>query len=264
MSDTHSMTTLLKIFEKAGPALLAAALALFWELAIPRLGVPGYVIPTISQIAQSLATHADLFLLNSYITLVESIVGCVFGCIFGLIIGVAMSEIRMVGRLLLPYVISSNAIPVVAIAPLVVLWFGQGLISRSIVAAFLSFFPITINVYLGLGSFKLIYREMFILFGATRWEFFWKFKIVNALPFVFSGLKVSGTLAVIGAVVAEFIAPESGIGFGMLQATYNLDTPRLFGYLLISCAMGMAMYGAGRAVELLWLRRIGQLNNTLA
>lgn len=247
----------MSLIDRLIPASFAIALVLLWQFVPPLLGIPSYIWPTISQIIDSIFGGGDVVAYNTYVTVIEAISGCFIGCAMGLLIGVAMSEVRMIGRILLPYVVSSNAIPIVAIAPLIVLWLGQGILSRSIVAGFLSFFPITINVYQGLASYRIIYQELFTVLGATRWQFFFKFKILNALPFLFSGLKVSATLAVIGAVVAEFVAPESGLGFGMLQATYNLDTPRLFGYLFISCFIGVTMYGVGAAAEYAWDKMLG-------
>jgi NitT/TauT family transport system permease protein len=247
---------MLKRLEILAPALSFAVALLLWQFGPPLFGIPSYVIPTVTEILDAVTTSPEIFLDNSWTTLIEAATGCAIGCAFGFALGCYMAESRLVSRIFLPYVIGSNAVPVVAVAPLIVLWFGYGTFSKSIVAAFLSFFPITIKNYQGLSEYDAVFSELFIILGASRWEFFLKFKLVNALPHSISGLKVSGTLAVIGAVVAEFVSPQAGLGFGMLQATYNLDTPRLFGYLVISCLMGMTMYGIGALIESLWQRKL--------
>jgi NitT/TauT family transport system permease protein len=153
-----------------------------------------------------------------------------------------MAQSRIIAKSILPYVVASNAIPIVAIAPIVVIWFGHGITSKIILAAFLCFFPLAINTFRGLIEYPTIYRELFNTYGATNYEFLAKFKIRNAVPYIFAGLKLSASYSVIGAIVAEFIGSTSGLGFGMLQASYNLNTPRLFGYLFIACIMGLFMY----------------------
>jgi NitT/TauT family transport system permease protein len=184
----------------------------------------------------------DAFIDNSLTTFQEAIFGFVLGSSIGFATGVLMAQSKLFAKTVLPYVVASNAIPIVAIAPLVIIWFGHGIASKIILAAFLCFFPLSINTYKGLNEFSPIFQELFYTYGASNYEFLTKFKIRNAVPYIFSGLKLNATFAVIGAIVAEFIGATSGLGFGMLQASYSLNTPRLFGYIFVACAMGLGMY----------------------
>ena len=238
------------------PPLLLLAIALAaWEIGPLVFSVPTYVLPRPSEVCVALWNARALAVRHLGVTLVEALAGFALGSSIGIFVGVCIAQWRVIRRLTLPYVIASNAIPVVAIAPIVVLWFGHGIWAKSIVAAFLCFFPTVINTYRGLVTYERIYEDLFRVYGSTEWQFFSKFKFVNALVFVFAGLRLSGTYAVIGAVVAEFVGSTAGLGFGMLQATYNLNTARLFGYLVIACALGTLMYGAVVFAESLFMRK---------
>ena len=114
--------------------------------------------------------------------------------------------------------------------------------SKIFVSAFLCFFPLCINTYKGLSEYDPIFKDLFFVYGSTKIEFLKKFKLMNSLPFIFTGLKLNATYSVIGAIVAEFVGANSGLGFGMLQASYTLNAPRLWGYIIISCILGMTMY----------------------
>ncbi|MDR1090061.1 MAG: ABC transporter permease [Prevotella sp.] len=175
-------------------------------------------------------------------TFFEAILGFILGSSIGFITGIVMAENMFLKRILLPYVVASNAIPAIALAPLVVLWFGHGIESKVILVAFLCFFPLSINTFRGLCEYPVIYKELFFTYGAKPREFLLRFKIRNALPYIFSGLKLNATYSVVGAIVAEFVGATSGLGFGMLQASYNINTPRLFGYIIVACFMGLTMY----------------------
>jgi NitT/TauT family transport system permease protein len=244
--------------EKRGflaPTIFFLVLAFLWEFSPAFFDIPTYVFPRISDISKAM-WHARVTLgQNLLVTTFEALVGFVLGALAGFVAGVCMAEWPVVRRTILPYVVGSNAVPVVAIAPIVVLWFGHGLWSKSVVAAFLCFFPLAVNTFQGLTLYESIYADLFRIYGANRLQFFFKFRIHNAASFLFSGMKLSATYSVIGAVVAEFVGSDSGLGFGMLQATYNLNTPRLYGYLLISCALGILMYGAVGLAERFFLRR---------
>lgn len=237
------------------PAAFLLLLLLAWELVPIVLDVPIYVFPRLSEVVKAIWKARSAVGSNLQTTFVEAIAGFGLGSWVGFSVGVLMAESRNVARTLLPYVVASNAIPIVAVAPLVVIWFGHGLLSKVVLAAFLCFFPLCINTYRGLNEHDPIFAELFAVYGATKLEFLRKFKLRNALPYLFAGLKLNATFSVIGAVVAEFVGSSSGLGYGMLQASYSLNTPRLFGYLIVSCALGITMYGLAHLGEALTLRR---------
>ena len=220
-----------------------------WELSVRALSIPVYVLPTPSAILRSLITNFPVIVTNLETTSIEAALGFLAGSVAGLFFGVLLAESKLLGRLLLPYIVGSNAVPVVAIAPLVVLWFGNGLLSKVVVSAFLCFFPLSINTYRGLSETPALFNDLFRIYGGTRREFLFKARFPFAAPYIFTGAKLNATFAVIGAIVAEFIGAASGLGFGMLSATYNLDVPRLWAYLVISVALGMLAYSLIWGVE---------------
>jgi ABC-type nitrate/sulfonate/bicarbonate transport system permease component len=224
------------------PTLFFISLLLLWEFIPVLFDVPKYIFPQLSIILKDINTNFTLYSSNLSTTFIEAIQGLILGSLVGFITGVFMAQNKTIAKTILPYVVASNAIPIIAIAPLVVIWFGHGMTSKVFLAAFLCFFPISINTYKGLNEYNPIMKELFDSYGSSKFEFLTKFKLRNALPFILTGLKLSATYSVIGAIVAEFIGSSSGLGFGMLQASYNLNTPRLFGYIIISCLLGLIMY----------------------
>jgi NitT/TauT family transport system permease protein len=228
-----------------------------WEASTRYFDIPLYIFPSLSAVFAEMFRYSQVFMTNVGVTAIESLLGATLGCGVGLLIGAWMAMSRWAESVLLPYVIGSNAVPVVAIAPLVALWFGHGLLSKIVVAAFLCFFPIAINAYDGLRDRGGVFKELFSVIGASPDFYFWKLRMPLAVPFIVSGAKVSMVLAVIGAVVAEFVGSDAGLGFGMVQATYSVNTPRLFGYMIVACILGLAFYGLALASEWM-LKRSGR------
>jgi NitT/TauT family transport system permease protein len=215
-----------------------------WQLITTSFDVPRYIFPSISVVVQEIVDHPDPFVRNTAITAVESLLGAMLGCAIGLLLGCVMALNKWAQNILLPYAIGSNSVPVVAVAPLVAIWFGHGLMAKIVVAAFLCFFPIAVNTYEGLRDRSVVFRELFLVIGARSDFYFWQLRVPLAVPFIVAGAKVSVVLAVIGAVVAEFVGADAGLGFGMVQASYSLNTPRLFGYVIMACILGLVFYGA--------------------
>jgi len=234
---------------KWAPIIALVVVILVWQIATQLFSIPSYVFPAPSVVLTEMLSYRDIVLSNTLTTAIESLLGATLGCIVGFALGHLMALRRWAESVFLPYIVGSNAVPVVAIAPLVALWFGHGLLSKVVVAGFLCFFPIAINTYDGLRDRGGVLKELFVTLGATPDFYFWNLRMPLAVPHIVSGLKVSVVLAVIGAVVAEFVGSDAGLGFGMLQASYSLDTPRLFGYMIVACGLGMTFYGGIAIVE---------------
>lgn len=232
----------MKIKKYIIPVSFFFLLLFLWECVPILFKVPKYIFPRLSVIIKEMGANISLYSSNLSTTFIEAIQGLLLGSLVGFFTGVIMAQNKTIAKTILPYVVASNAIPIIAIAPLIVIWFGHGMISKVLLAAFLCFFPISINTFKGLNEYNLIMKELFDSYGASQFEFLKKYKLRSALPYILTGLKLSATYSVIGAIVAEFIGSSSGLGFGMLQASYNLNTPRLFGYIIISCLLGLIMY----------------------
>ena len=225
------------------PLAVLVGILVTWECTVRLLGIPSYVLPAPSNILNAFQEPNTQMLKHVKTTFTESVLGFVFGSWVGLGLGIILAESRVMRLALLPYVVGSNAVPVIAIAPLIVMWFGYGLASRAVVSAFLCFFPLCINAYRGLQAADVAYLELFKVYGATRIQYLLKARVPFAMPYLFAGAKLNATYAVIGAVVAEFIGTTSGLGYGMVHAAYNTDAPRLWAYLIVSVAMGILFYG---------------------
>ncbi len=237
------------------PIFFLLALLVLSEFLPLWLNIPNYVFPRPSEIFAALLFVKEILWLHLITTLGESVVGFLVGSIIGFLLGMLMAEYKLISNTLLPYVIGSNAVPVIAVAPIFILWFKHGMASKIAVSAFLCFFPLCINTFKGLTEYNPILFDLFAIHGSTRFQFLSKCKIPNALPFIFAGLKLNATYAVIGAIVGEFIGANSGLGFGMLQASYNLNVPRLWGYILVSAILGVLMYASVWAFEQYGLRK---------
>lgn len=237
------------------PAVAAIVVCCAWEV-LPRVAsIPQYVLPPLSAVIGCLVSDARLFLVGAQVTMSEAVLGIAIGGVCGFILGAVMGESQVASRIVEPYLVASNAVPVVAFAPLVVLWLGHGLLAKAVVSAFLSFFPITINTYRSMRRIDPTLRDLFCLLGATRSEVVMKYKLPASVPAIFSGLRLSVTFAVVGAIVAEFVGSDRGVGYLILQASYSLNAPRLYAGVIVAAALGLSAYGVVCILEWLVCRR---------
>ncbi len=226
----------------AYPVLAAAVFLTLWEAAVRLLDIKPYLLPAPTNIFQKLigqwGTIWDYTLVTGY----ETVLGFLLSIAVGIPVGMAIFYIRPLERVIYPFLVASQTIPKVAIAPLLVIWFGFGLTPKVIVAFLIAFFPIVVDTVVGLKSTppEMIYlvRSM----GANRLQTFLKISLPNALPNIFGGLKVAITLAVVGAVVGEFIGADKGLGYLLVVANGYLDTPLVFAGILVLSLMGIFLF----------------------
>jgi NitT/TauT family transport system permease protein len=235
------------------PLTTVVALLAVWELAA-RLGwVPRYLLPSVSGIVVRTAELRMLVLRELMVTLEETLLGFGLSVVVGVPLGYALVSWRAFNQAIYPLLIGSQVVPKVALAPLFLLWFGFGLTAKALIAFLVAFFPIVVNSAVGLASIESEKLDVARAAGASRLQLFWLARLPNALPMIFGGMKVSITLAVVGALVAEFIAAENGIGRLLLNANGNMDTELLFGGILALVALGVILYLAMEAAERLLL-----------
>ena len=235
------------------------ALLLTWELVVRVFNVPIFIVPTPSRVLQSLVTMttSGLLLSQFLVTFVEAVAGFAIALVVAAVFAVVMTEWRRAERLLYPYFTALQSMPKVAIAPLIVIWFGYGLPSKIVVAALLSFFPMLVSFTEGLkatdeGRLKLM-RGM----SATRWQTLRYVRIPYALPFVFAGVELGGLYAMLGAIVAEFVGSSSGVGNWLIAMNVNLDTSSTFALLVVLALYGIAfqkVIAFARNRALFWAR----------
>jgi NitT/TauT family transport system permease protein len=224
---------------------------LAWEFAVPALGVDDYLLPRPSQILDALRTQlADpLFWGHLKVTLLESLYGFLLGAAAALVLGAAISQVRLIERTFMPYVVAFQTVPKVALAPLFVVWFGFGMTSKVVMAAVISFFPMLVNVIEGLRSADADRIQMLKVFGAGPFQVFRMVRLPSALPFIFAGLDIGIVFAILGAVVGEFIGAKEGLGYLLLQTNYNFDIAGMFAVLVVLSALGLVAHFVIRFVQ---------------
>lgn len=231
------------------PLLLIALIAL-WEAGVRVFAISPILLPAPSAVAMALVEgFRSGFLLRHFgVTLFETLGGFFIGAAAGLLLGGLIAQSRLAERVLYPYVIAFQAVPKVALAPLVVIWFGYGLTSKVVIAATIAFFPVIANTIVGLRAVPADQLELMSAFMATRAQALWKLRVPLALPYILVGLDVGAVLAVIGAVVGEFVSAKEGLGFQILQAGFAMNTAGVFAALVLLAVMGIAI---SRAMRLL-------------
>jgi NitT/TauT family transport system permease protein len=258
---THGRTPV----EMVQSILLLVGLLAVWELTVDWLEVSPILLPPPSAVAISLfnGLKSGLLVKHFGVTFFETVGGFLLGSVTGLLGGGLIAQSRTIERLLYPYVIAFQTVPKVAIAPLIVIWFGYGLSSKVVIAATLAFFPVLANTIVGLRSVPAEQLELMAAFMSTRSQTLWKVQMPQALPFILVGLDVGAVLAVIGAVVGEFVSAKEGLGFQILQSGFSLDTAGVFAVLVLLAVMGIAIHlamGLLRKKVLYWVDDVSPIN----
>jgi NitT/TauT family transport system permease protein len=229
--------------ERIGYPLLGLLLVLAaWALACWLVSIPTVVLPSPDKVLLAMVTRGDLLLGESLITLKETLFGFVLALAVGLPLAVAVANSRPLNLMFYPLLIALQSVPKVALAPIVLVWFGTGMESKLAIVWLVAFFPIIVDTVAGLRSTPRELLELADSLKATRAQIFLKVQFPAALPFVITGAKVAITLAVIGAVIGEFIGSSEGLGFLLLSATSQLNTPLAFAALFALAALGILVY----------------------
>ncbi|MFJ5623924.1 ABC transporter permease [Peribacillus loiseleuriae] len=188
-------------------------------------------------------------------TTLEVILGLFFGGLFGFMTGIIMGEIAFLRKLLFPYIIASQAVPKLALAPLFILWFGFGMTSKVVITALICFFPLLENTVTAIKYTDKQKQELFRMLGASRWKILIHLKIPAGMPGIIAGLRVAVVLAIVGAVIGEFVGGSDGLGAVIIASQGMMDTPLMFATLILLTAMGMILYQVVQLLEKKWLIR---------
>ena len=223
-------------------SLTLIALVAVWELLCRALNIPVFLIPAPSQVAWRLYEKRDLYLIHTWTTLYETTAGFLLAVVFGILCAAIIVVIPKLRDIVMPLLLVAQLVPKVAIAPLLLIWFGYGLFPKVLVAFLVAFFPIVVNGASGLASVQPELLDLGHSLQASRWQTFWKFRIPTALPELFSGMKVAVTLAIIGAIIGEFVGGNRGLGYLIIVANQELDTPLAFAAIFLLSAAGIALY----------------------
>ena len=236
---------------RLAPWALLLALLAGWELAARGAGVSALVLPTPSAVMKSLWMGLSTGYLWPHIrtTVAELLLGLFAGCLIGFASGLAMAESALLQRVLKPYIVVSQVIPKLALAPLFIVWFGFGMTSTVVITALICFFPLMENTVTSLQQVDPQRLELFRMLGATRRQTLLRLKLPAGLPGILAGLRVAVVLALVGAVVGEFIGASQGLGALIIASQGMMDTPLMFAVLVVIAALGMLLYQITLAVE---------------
>jgi len=217
---------------------------LCWQLTVSLSGLPAFILPAPVDVWSrfSRAITDGSLLINSGVTLVEVLLGLLSGVTFATALGYLLAKSLSIERILSPYIIASQAVPIVAIAPLLIRWFGSGSFSKILICSLIVFFPVLVNTVVGLRSVPNELRDLMKSLRATRSQTFRYLEIPAALPIFLGGLRIGATLAVIGAIVGEFVGADRGLGFLINQSRGLYDTAMVFVAIITLVAMALSLY----------------------
>jgi NitT/TauT family transport system permease protein len=234
---------------RLAPWLFMLALLAVWEAAVQLFDIPVFFLPPPSVIARAIVEFWPAIYRNALFTLSTTLIGFAMAVGVGLLLGLLAGWSRAIYAGLYPLMIGFNAIPKVAVVPILVLWFGIGLIPAVLTAFLISFFPIFVNVATGLATIEPEMEDVLKALGASKWDIMRKVGIPRTLPYFFGSLKLAITLAFIGSVIAESIASNYGLGNLMLQAQAQFQVPLIFAGLVALAAEGIAIYSVMALLE---------------
>ena len=219
---------------------------LFWEFSVRILKTPEFVLPTPSSaIAHLLFKQSDAnynWPLHIRTTVYEFLIGFGVTAVLGVGLAIVIVWSKRFKNLALPMFTFINSLPIIAIAPIILLWMGYGLKTNILIAFLVSFFPVIINTMTGLDSIEDELLDLIRYLNASKLQIFIKIRIPNSLPYIFSGLKICSTMSIVGAIVGEFIASDRGLGYIIINSQYAMDTPPIFSALIVISLSGAALY----------------------
>jgi NitT/TauT family transport system permease protein len=232
-----------------GVVINLAILLAIWEAAVRIFSIPTLVLPPPSAIVENLFTNYATLLIHAKTTILEILPGFAVGAVFGIGAALLMTELPWVRRTFYPYIIGSQTIPKIAIAPLVIIWFGVGIMPKIFFVALLSFFPILINTMSGFAGTDRRHLDLMYSVNADAGQVYRHIRFPTAIPHIFAGLKLGITVSVIGAIVGEFVASTSGLGYLLLYYTQFLDMTSAFAVLVMLMVLGIACFGIVQWIE---------------
>ena len=226
-----------------------AGLVLVWELAVPAFRIQQIVLPAPSGIVRTMVQMAGPIAFHARHTLVTTLIGFGAAVGLGLLLGFLIGASVTARDALYPLLVGFNSVPKAAVVPMLVMWFGIGAVPAVLTAFLLAFFPVAVNVALGLATLEAELRDVLRVLGASRWQIFRKVGVPRTMPLFFASLKVAVSSAFVGSVISETVASNAGIGYLMAVAASDFNTRLAFGGLFVLAAMGVALYGVFAAIE---------------
>jgi NitT/TauT family transport system permease protein len=249
MSDPIAAARRQRLLLRLLPWALILGLVIIWEILCRVLDIAEFVLPPPSSVLASMWQWRLPIAENAAQTLMTSVIGFGVAVVFGLVMGAAIGASALIYHALYPLLIGFNAIPKVAIVPILVIWFGIGTVPAIITAFLLSFFPIVVNVATGIATVEPELRDVLRALGASPIDIIRKIGLPRAMPYFFASLKIAITVAFVGSILAETVGANSGIGHLMVVASSRFDVPLVFAGLVVTSLMGIAMYVVAAIIE---------------
>jgi ABC-type nitrate/sulfonate/bicarbonate transport system permease component len=242
MSNPVAYNALSRLRDEALPPLLILAVALgIWEISVKVFDLPPWLLPAPSDVGTRFFKTTALWY-HTGLTVLEALAGFLISAVIGVLLSAGIVHSRFLERGVFPYVIVSNAIPIIAIIPLLTIWFGFGLAPKVMICAIISFFPIVTNTTRGLKSADRRVIEFMRSINATRLETLLKVQLPSALPFIFASYKIAASLALVGAVVSEFYSSDRGLGYLIITSATQLRTDLLFVSIVVLAVLGVGSF----------------------
>lgn len=238
-----------KILISLGPLLFLLILLLLIELIVLRLNIKEYLFSPPSSVLAYIIQNFKSWVVHTSYTAFESIMGFLIANFLGFIGAIFFAHSRTIERALFPYAIMLKTTPIIAMAPMLILWFGSGIESKVAASALICFFPILVNATRGLRDVDRNIFDLFRIFGASKMQIFLKLRLLSSLPSLFSALKISSSLCVVGAIVGEFVGSDRGLGYVIQYSFYHLDTKSMFSAILASAMIGVSLFNIIRFIE---------------
>ncbi|GAA5013689.1 ABC transporter permease [Acinetobacter puyangensis] len=248
-----------KVQRIAAPLVVGIILLLAWELAFRELNVPIYLVPKPSDIAQAFMQYGGMLFGSLWVTLKITLLAFALAILIGTLVSFLFVQSRVIEACFMPYAILFQVTPIVAIAPLIIIWIQNTTLALVVCAMLVAIFPVLTNTTMGLRSVNPGLLNLFQINKANRWQILMKLRVPNALPYFFSGLRISCGLALIGAVVAEFVAgtggTSAGLAYQILQAGFQLNLPLMFAALFLITCTGLVLFIAMSMISTAFLRK---------
>lgn len=229
--------------------LMFIVVLLIWHFGVVLLGVKEYILPTPMAAIETLFESKYRWSFNFLATFYEVTGGFLLSGIVGIILGIAIIWSDWLKRTILPFLVFLNTLPKIAVAPLFLIWFGYGILPNILIVVLISFFPMVINTATGLVAVEEDLLDLVNYLHATKWQKLKMIQLPNSLPYIFSGLKITATTAVVGAIVGEFIASDKGLGSVIISSQTTLSTPAIFGSLILITIIGLGLFWAVEIME---------------
>lgn len=243
-----------RLFAASAAPIFALLLLALWQTVAVVAHIPDLILPTPLEIARRIVSDYRLLLSDSAVTLSEIVTGFGAAAAIGIPLALMIFYSELVARILYPLLIAFQTVPKVALAPLLVLWFGFGFMPKILIAFLTAFFPIVISTVVGLEALETEMVKLLKSMGASEWQIFWKLRLPTALPNLFGGLKIGIGLAVIGSIIGEYVAAESGLGYRQITANAQFDSSLNFAALVAISLLGVLTFYIVHFAERLFTR----------